>query len=300
LGHYLLEARERRWLRQAFGRYLSPSVVQVIVSHPERLQLGGEEVEGTVLFSDLAGFTSISENMAPADLIRLLNEYFSPMTEIILAQQGTLDKFIGDAIMAFWGAPVPLEDHAVKACQAALAMQRAMESWESRWQGQELPKLRIRIGLHSGSLVAGNVGSRERFNYTVLGDTVNLASRLEGVNKAYGTEILLSEEVHRRVVGRFLARKLDLVRVKGRVEPVTIYELLAEAAADEPEWVRIFALGRKAYGERDWDRAETQFLEVLRLKPEDPPAHVFLSRVRAYRIQPPPPQWDEVFALEGK
>ncbi|MCX5888018.1 MAG: adenylate/guanylate cyclase domain-containing protein [Deltaproteobacteria bacterium] len=300
LVHYLLEARERRWLRQAFGRYLSPSVVQVIVSHPERLQLGGEEVDGTVLFSDLAGFTAISENMAPADVVRLLNVYFSPLTEIILAHQGTLDKFIGDAIMAFWGAPLPLQDHAVKACQAALAMRRAMDSWDSRWQRQGLPKLRTRIGLHSGPLVAGNVGSRERFNYTVLGDTVNLASRLEGVNKAYGTEILISEEVHRRAVGRFLARELDLVRVKGRVEPVTIYELLAETPAAEPEWLNIFAIGRHAYREKDWDKAEKQFLEVLRLKPEDPPAQVFLSRVRAYRILPPPPQWDDVFTLEGK
>ena len=215
-------------------------MVQVIVSHPERLQLGGEEVEGTVLFSDLAGFTCYFRKHGAGGSDPLPQCIFSPLTEIILAHQGTLDKFIGDAIMAFWGAPLPLQDHAVKACQAALAMQRAMDSLESRWQGKGLPKLRTRIGMHSGPLVAGNVGSRERFNYTVLGDTVNLASRLEGVNKVYGTEILMSEEVHRRVVGRFLVRELDLVRVKGRVEPVTIYELLAEASADEPEWVRIF------------------------------------------------------------
>jgi adenylate cyclase len=300
LGQYLLEARERRWLRQAFGRYLSPSVIQLIVAHPERLQLGGEEVEGTALFSDLAGFTSISEKMAPADLIRFLNEYFSPLTEIILAHQGTLDKFIGDAIMAFWGAPLPLQDHAVLTCQAALAMQRAMDRLASGWQGQGLPSLGIRIGIHSGPLVAGNVGSRERFNYTVLGDTVNLASRLEGVNKVYGTEILLSGEVHERVAGHFLVRELDLVRVKGRLEPVMIYELLAETSADEPEWVKIFALGWKAYRQRDWGRAEKQFLEVLRLKPLDPPSQVFLNRVGALRRQPPPPEWDAVFALEGK
>jgi adenylate cyclase len=300
LGHYLLEARERRWLRQAFGRYLSPAVVQVIVSNPERLQLGGEEVAGTVLFSDLAGFTSISENMAPADLIRLLNEYFSPLTQIILAHQGTLDKFIGDAIMAFWGAPLPLEDHAEKACQSALAMQRAMAGLQKQWRQQGFPPLKTRIGLHSGPLVAGNVGSRERFNYTVLGDTVNLASRLEGVNKVYGTEILLSEEVHRQVSGRFLVRQLDLVRVKGRVEPVSIYELLAETAGGEPEWLQLFAAGREAYRERDWDRAEENFLAVLRFRPEDPPAQVFLERLRRGRLQPPPPQWDGVFTLEGK
>jgi adenylate cyclase len=300
LGHYLLEARERRWLRQAFGRYLSPGVVEVIIAHPERLQLGGEEVEGTVLFADLAGFTSLSENMRPGDLIRLLNEYFSPLTEIILAHQGTLDKFIGDAIMAFWGAPLPLPDHAVRACRAALAMQTAMAVLQQDWLLRGLSPVRARVGLHAGPLIAGNVGSWERFNYTVLGDTVNLASRLEGVNKQYGTEILLSEAVQRLIAGHFLLRELDRIQVKGRVQLVTIYELLAGAPDEQPAWLKNFAAGREAYVNRDWDWAEGCFLEVLRLKPEDPPAQIFLTRLRHYREQPPPPDWEGVFILESK
>jgi adenylate cyclase len=301
LGHYLLEARERRWLRQAFGRYLSPSVVQVIVSHPERLQLGGEVVEGTVLFSDLAGFTSISENMAPADLIRLLNEYFSPLTEIILAQQGTLDKFIGDAIMAFWGAPLPLEDHAARACQAALAMQRAMAGLQNQWREKGYPSLRTRIGIHSGRLVVGNVGSRERFNYTVLGDTVNLASRLESVNKLYGTNAILSQDSQHFLSDQFLLRELDLVRVKGRAHPVTIYELLGpRGEAADLDWLEAFAAGRQAYQQEDWDRAEAAFQEVLHLKPDDSPSLTYLARIEHYRENPPSSGWQGIFILDSK
>ncbi len=300
LAHYLLESRQRRWLRQAFGRYLSPEVVETVIAHPEALRLGGVEVEGTVLFSDLAGFTTLSENRQPQELIRLLNEWFSPMTEIILAHRGTLDKYIGDAIMAVWGAPVSLADHAVQACRAALAMRAAMAGLQKNWLLQGLPLVKARIGLHSGPLVAGNVGSRERFNYTVLGDTVNLASRLEGANKEYGTEIILSDAVQRRVAGQFLVRELDLIRVKGRAQPVTIYELLGEAQEGEPAWLEIFAAARQAYREQNWDWAEEKFGEVLAMRPEDPPAQVFLARLRHYREQPPPPAWDGVFASASK
>jgi adenylate cyclase len=299
LGHYLLEARERRWLRQAFGRYLSHTVVENLVTHPELLKLGGEEVEGTVLFADLAGFTSLSETMPPADLIRLLNEYFSPLTEIILAHRGTLDKYIGDAIMAVWGAPLPLPDHAVLACQAALQMQAAMQTLQEGWLTRGLPPLSARLGLHAGPLIAGNVGSQERFNYTVLGDTVNLASRLEAVNKIYGTDILLSESVYRLLAGGCLVRELDTIRVQGRVQPVAIYELLA-GADGEPEWLKIFSAGREAYRNCDWDQAEGYFQNVLRLKPADKPAQVFLNRVRLYRQHPPSSDWSGVLTLDSK
>jgi adenylate cyclase len=288
LGHYLLEARERRWLRQAFGRYLSPAVVSDIITHPERLQLGGEEVEGTVLFADLADFTSLSEHMPPNHLIRLLNEYFTPLTEIILAHRGTVDKFIGDAIMAFWGAPLPMPDHAVQACKTALEMQAAIAALQKGWMSRGLPLLKARIGLHAGPLVVGNVGSRERFNYTALGDTVNLASRLEGVNKQYGTNILLSQAVYSLVAKDFLTRELDVIQVKGRVQPVTIYELLG-GPAEPPEWLKTFTAGREAYQQGDWSRAASCFLEVLRLKPEDPPAQIFLSRVSQIGEPPPHP-----------
>jgi adenylate cyclase len=300
LDHYLVEAREKRWLRQAFGRYLAPAVVEAIIANPHRLQLGGEVVEGTVLFADLAGFTALSEDLPPQELIKLLNEYFTPLTQIILAQQGTLDKYIGDAIMAFWGAPLPLADHALRACRAVLAMQTAMLDLQGAWQSRNLPPLHTRIGLHSGPLIVGNVGSHERFDYSVLGDTVNLASRLEAVNKVYGTGTLLSETCFRMVEGHFLAREIDLVQVYGRQKPIRIYELLGETADSPPEWLAQFAEGLRCYRECLWDQATTCFREVLRLKPGDPPAKVLLNRIKGFQQYPPPSPWHGVYVMEGK
>jgi adenylate cyclase len=301
LGHYFTEAREKRWLRQAFGRYVAPSVVESIIQHPDRLELGGEELETTVLFADLEGFTHFSEAMAPQALIKLLNDYFTPMTRIIMAHQGTLDKYIGDALMALWGAPVSLPDHALRACRAALEMEQAMAGLQATWQAQGLPLLVARFGLHTGPVVAGNVGSRERFDYTVLGDTVNLASRLEGVNKVYGTRILLSGETSQRVKDQLLVRELDLVQVKGRGQPVTIYELVGAApAAGNAAWLTVFAEGLAAYRGRQWPEAARAFEEVLQLKPGDRPAQVFLKRCRAYAAAPPPLDWQGVFILESK
>jgi len=301
LGHYFVEAREKRWLRHAFGRYVSPSVVEVITNNPERLELGGEEIETTVLFADLEGFTQLSESVSPHALIKLLNDYFSPMTQIIMEHQGTLDKYIGDAIMALWGAPVTLPDHALRACQAALEMEKTMAELQEEWKIQGLPPLTARIGVHSGSVVAGNVGSRDRFNYTVLGDTVNLASRLEGVNKVYGTRILLSENTCSQVKDLLLVRELDLVQVKGRGQPVTIYELLGPRPPDgKPPWLDYFAAGLQLYRTRQWEEASQAFNEALRLKPHDRPSQVFLGRCRFFAVAPPPSGWQGVFVLEGK
>jgi adenylate cyclase len=301
LGRYFLEAREKSWLRQAFGRYLSPDLVASLINHPDRLQLGGEEVEVTVLFADLAGFSRVSEEMTPPALINLLNDYFTPMTRIILDQDGTLDKYMGDSLMALWGAPLPLPDHALRACRAALEMQAAMHRLQQDWQARGLPPLGIRMGLHAGPVVAGNVGSREHFNYTVLGDAVNLAARLEGVNRHYGTEILVSEDLCRQTGGAFLLRELDQVLVKGRARPVTVYELLGpRPAAGEPPWVAAFAAGRAAYLERRWDLAAAHFQEVLSRKVDDGPAKLFLQRCRGYLEQPPPSDWQGVFILESK
>jgi adenylate cyclase len=297
---YLLEYREKRWLRQAFSRYVSPALVEDIIAHPERLKLGGEVREVTVLFADLAGFTGISEEMPPEVLIRLLNDYFSAMTRIILARRGTVDKFIGDALMAVWGAPVPMPDHGVLACRSALEMQEAMRRLQETWRESGLPELSARIGLHSGRVLAGNVGSADRFDYTVMGDTVNLASRLEGVNKRYGTEILVTEATCGRAADRFLFREVDRVQVKGRYQPVAIYELLGPAAPAPPPWLAAFSAGRAAYLARDWPRAAAHFQEVLSLQPDDPPARIFLERCRHYQEQPPPPDWQGVFVLEEK
>ncbi len=298
-AHYLVESREKRWLRQAFGRYISPALVEVITTNPDRLELGGEEVEATILFADLAGFTRLSEDMAPKPLIHLLNEYFSAFTEIILAHQGTLDKYIGDALMTYWGAPIPQEDHALRGCRASLEMAQAMEALQEAWVARGLPVVSARMGLHSGRVIAGNVGSRERFNYTVMGDAVNLAFRLEGANRHYGTKILISEATQRRVSDAFLLRELDQVQVKGRVQPVTIFELLGPAPGDGlPQWLRHFASGRAAYREGLWQQAAGYFQEVLRLKEDDGPARLFLHRCREFAKNPPPPNWHGVFILE--
>jgi adenylate cyclase len=240
--------------------------------------------------------------MPPEPLIHLLNEYFTTMTRIIMAHQGTVDKFIGDALMAVWGAPVAMTDHAARACQAALDMQEAMSRLQEGWQGRGLPLLSARVGLHSGRVLAGNVGSTDRFNYTVMGDTVNLASRLEGVNKSYGTDILLSESTYEKAAaGRLLFRELDQVQVKGRHQPVTIYELAGlRPSENEPAWLPAFAAGRAAYLARDWLRAREHFQEVLRLKPDDLPAQVFLQRCRQYQEKPPAADWQGIFVLEEK
>jgi adenylate cyclase len=301
LIEYVSEAREKRWLRQAFGRYVSASLVEVITAHPEQLRLGGVEVEVTVLFSDLAGFTALSEGMDPQDLICFLNAYFSPMTQIILANQGTLDKFIGDAIMALWGAPVPLPNHANLACTAALEMQASLRQLQKQWQDQGWPLLSVRMGLHSGPVIAGNVGSRDRFDYTVMGDTVNLASRLEGANKLYGTEILLSEATYQYVAGAFLVRELDKVQVQGRAQPVAIYELLDHLPDDDPpSWLLLFSSGRDAYLNQDWQNAMNCFRQVLTLKADDTVAKIYIERCRFYLAHPPPPDWEGIFILESK
>jgi adenylate cyclase len=300
-AHYWIESREKRWLRQAFGQYVSESLVESIIAHPEQLQLGGEEVEATVLFSDLVGFTSMAENTAPKELIRLLNEYFSTMTEIILAHKGTVDKFIGDAIMAVWGAPLPIADHASLACEAALEMQAAMRVLQKSWESQGFPAISLRIGLHTGPVVAGNVGSKKHFNYTVMGDTVNLAARLERVNKSYGTEIMLSSATYRRLGNNFLGRELDLVQVHGRAQPVTVYELLSlMPPTGPPGWLPIFEAGRAAYQQGKFLEAASRFFEILELYCDDHPSSVFLKRCQQHLDKPVLAEWRGVHVLENK
>ena len=299
--HYLLTAKDKRWLRQAFSRYVSNSLVEIIINHPEQLRLGGEEVEVTVMFSDIAGFTTISEGLTPENLIYLLNEYFSGMTDIILNYKGTVDKYIGDAIMAFWGAPLPITGHAGKACDAALAMHQALYSLQKSWQERGLPPLEARLGIHTGQAIVGNVGSRDRFNYTVLGDTVNLASRLEGVNKLYGTNIIVSEATFQQTGPDFLFRELDLVQVMGRLQPVIIYELLGrQEEADKFPWLKDFAVAIESYRQGQWDRAWQLFQEVLAQRPDDPPSLCFQKRLKYFQQHPPLPNWQGIYILDTK
>lgn len=299
LDGYMRTARDRRRIRQAFSRYVSPAVVDRLLARPELMAPGGEEVEATVLFSDLAGFTSFSERMPPGELMAVLSGYFTPMTSIIKENLGTLDKFIGDAIMAFWGAPQRDEKHAEHACRAALDMAETLEKLSGQWEAEGMPRLTARIGIHSGKVVAGNVGSREQVNYTCLGDTVNLASRLESVNKHYGTGILLSGETAALLGREFTLRRVDCIKVKGRARPVEIFELLREQRV-LPPWATLYEQGFTAYAARDFGRACALFEQALEHRPEDGPSRVLLARCLDFAKSPPGPEWDGVHVMESK
>lgn len=224
---YLQSERKRREIRNVFARYLSPAVLRTVLSHPEDVRLGGHRAEVTVLFTDLAGFTGLAGKLEPETVGKVLNLYFTEMTRIVFAHRGTIDKFIGDSIMAFWGTPLPDREHAANACRTALAMQARMRTLREEMKREGLPELRMRIGIHAGEVIVGNFGSSELYNYTVLGDSVNLASRLEGANKDLGTEILASRAVVDRAGSAVRAKPLGRIRVRGRVEEIEVFELLA-------------------------------------------------------------------------
>jgi adenylate cyclase len=299
--HHLSGLQEKRWLHQAFTHYVPQEVVDTLLAHPERLELGGLELEATVMFADLAGFRELSQNMAPRDLVNLLSDYFTPLTDIVLAHGGTLDKYMDSSLMAVWGAPLPQADHARRACQAALAMQRRIADDLRERQARGQAFLGLSLGLHSGQVMAGNVGSRERFNYTIMGDTVNLAHRLQGLNRHYGTHLIVSDASRLQAGAGFFMRELDQVQVRGRKKPVTIFELVWVAPGESvPLWLSSFEEGRVAFRQRDWANAVLHFEEVIRLKPEDGPAALYLRRCRRYQETPPPPDWKGVSLLDGR
>ena len=226
LVSYFFTFSEKRYLKLAFQHYVPPAVVEDLVADAGALRLGGEKRELTVLFSDIRGFTTLSEGMQPEELVKLMNEYFTVMTDRVFEQGGSLDKYIGDAIMAIYGAPVVEPDHPARACRSALDMMRALDELQQKWQAAGLPKIGIGVGINTGQMVVGNMGSATRFNYTVVGDHVNLASRIESLNKTYGTSILISEYTYTQVKGEFAnVREVDSVKVRGREQPVRLYEL---------------------------------------------------------------------------
>ena len=303
LTNYYGEGRQKREVRGAFSRYLSPQVVDQVLEQPELLSLGGSRRIMTCFFSDVAGFTSISEALSPEDLVHLLNRYLSLMTKVIMDSGGTVDKFEGDAIMAFWGAPLPQEDHAWRACRAALVQQEIMARFRAEVLAEGLPELRVRMGLNTGPMIVGNMGSEDRFDYTVMGDAVNLASRLEGANKQYGTYLMISESTYEEVKDLVEVRELDLLRVKGKNEPIRVYELMAAAGALSPEKDRVrsaYHEGLARYRDMDFAAAQQAFDRAIKLDPEDGPSLTYRARCQAYRDQPPPPNWDRVFTMTTK
>jgi adenylate cyclase len=299
---FFFEERERKKVRSAFQQYVSPGVINQLLQRPELLRLGGEEKELTAMFCDIRGFTTISEGLSPAALVDLLNEYLSEMTEVIFRHWGTLDKYIGDAIMAFWGAPFPQPEHAERACRAGLEMLQALNRLQSRWEAQGRPRLDAGIGINTGPMLVGNMGSTRRFNFTVMGDNVNLASRLEGLNKTFGTRLIVSDATYQTVQQKMLARELDLIRVKGKTKPVKIYELLG--FVEDGERVRPlvdrFHTALEAYRRRHWETAAGLFGELLRDYPEDGPTRAFLQRCSDLIEQPPDGEWDGVYVMKTK
>ena len=288
--------RQRDQIQGLFKRYLNPQVVDELIRNPEKAAPGGERRELTVLFSDLVGFTSMSEEMSPEALVEVLNGYFERATTVLGQHGATLDKFIGDAIMCFWNAPLPQEDHAARACLTALRLVAVVEELAPELEARGVARLHCRIGLNTGPGVVGNIGSRAAQDYTVIGDMVNLASRLEGAAKVYGTRILASEETVRAARGTVLARELDLLRVKGRQLPVRVYELVDVAGTPPPAHLARFAEGLALYRARRFAEARERFLS----SPEDPPSRVFAARCEALSALPPPEDWDGVFSLDTK
>ncbi len=302
LYEFLTEARQRRMLRRAFQHYLHPSVVEQVSQHPELLALGGEKRELTVLFSDIRGFSTLSEGLTPELLVQLLNEYFHAMTQAVFADEGLLDKYIGDAIMAVYGAPLPMPDHACRACHTALCMLEALRQLRPRWQARGLPAIDIGIGINSGSMVVGNMGSEYHFSYTVMGDEVNLGSRLEGVNKEYGTHILISEATWEQVQTRMVTREVDVIRVKGKAKPTRIYEVLGmmPPSAQQTTLIRLFSTALEAYRAQHWDEALQLFRQVLEAMPEEAPSQHYIQRCETFRRTPPAPDWDGVYSMLTK
>ncbi|MBM3226327.1 MAG: CHASE2 domain-containing protein, partial [Candidatus Tectomicrobia bacterium] len=296
---YISVERQRKHIKGAFEHYVSPDVVNEIVRYPEKLNLGGERRVLTVLFSDIQNFTGISESMESPKLVELLNEYLTAMTNIVLHHRGTLDKYIGDAIMAFYGAPIALPHHPLLACYTALDMLAELDKLRMSWADRKLPQIRMRIGINTGDMIVGNMDSDKHFDYTVMGDTVNLASRLEGLNKAYGTSVLISETIADLVAEHCILREIDMAQVVGRKQPVRIYTLLGRVgtmhAAAQTQAYSAYAAGLAAYRQQDWDGAIQQFQHALSLWPDDTPSHTMLYRCHIYQQAPPPAEWDGVF-----
>ncbi|MBI4539223.1 MAG: CHASE2 domain-containing protein, partial [Gemmatimonadetes bacterium] len=297
----VVEGKEKRFIRSAFGKYVSPQVVAEIADRPEMLRLGGAKRELTLLFSDLAGFTNLSENMDPEHLVSLLNEYLDDMTRIVLKEGGTLDKYIGDAIMAFWNAPKEQPDHADRGLRCAIRMQHRLAELNRRWlkQGRADGTLQVRIGINTGVAVVGNVGGTERFDFSAIGDSVNLAARLEPANKTYGTLVMASEfTVRVATFEAYRMRELDYIAVKGKSRPVRVYEVIGLAeeaiAPERTELLKHYDQGLAAYHRRDWELAERYFQAALEIDPEDGPSRLYLERIQECMVNPPPADWDFV------
>ncbi len=299
----LTEIKKRQFLQDTLTRYVTRQVVELILKNPENIVLDGEEREATMLFSDIRGFTSLSEKMRPTDVVYMLREYFTLMVDAVFEFQGTIDKFIGDALMAIFGAPAPQPNHAELAVLTALRMQTSLQAFNEHRLQQHLTPIEIGIGIHTGSVVVGNIGSEQRLEYTAIGDAVNLASRLEGINKAYGTRIIISDMTLQQIHQPVLCRNVDRVRVKGRWEPVKIYEVLGlpDSVADAAHRMcGVFEQGMTLYRDRQWLEALECFRAAVEYVTNDGPSQRYIERCSQYCQSPPDESWDGVFDMTTK
>ncbi len=299
---YFVETRGKRQLTGLFGHYVPPELVDEMSKHPEAYSLDAESREMTVLFSDVRGFTTISEGLSPKDLSALMNQFLTPMTRVIHEHRGTIDKYMGDAVMAFWGAPLPDVEHARHALQAGLGMLARVEQINRDFAQRGWPPIQIGIGINTGPMSVGNMGSEFRMAYTVLGDAVNLGSRLEGLTKGYGVSLIVSEAT-RAAVPEYAYREIDRVRVKGKDRPITIYEPLGLRDRIDSKWKDELKLYREAlrlYRAREWDMAEMNFLNLSRSSRSPELYRVYAERIAQYRLHPPHTDWDGVFTYATK
>lgn len=293
LANLLLVDQQKRFIQGAFRHYLAPQVISQLLQHPEELSLVGQEMELSVMFGDIRDFTGLSERMDTAELAAFMNRYLSEMSRVITNEQGMIDKFIGDAVMAIWGAPLEDSDHPLHAVSAALMMQERVALLAPEWQAMGLPEIRIGIGINTGAMRVGNFGSEELFDYTVVGDQVNLASRIEGLNKIYGTTILISGSTRNAVCDRIPCRRIDLVRVKGKELQVELYEPLGFDMKPETE-IRQWEAALDLYRQRQFSQAQHLIQQLEDASPH-PLYRLYLERIAQFRRTPPPPEWDGCF-----
>ncbi len=297
--------KEKAMIKGMFSQYVPQKVVASLIDNPDMLKLGGERRRMTALFTDVAGFTSVSEKLTPEELVHLLNEYLSEMSRIILENEGIIDKYEGDLIMAEWGAPVYFEDHAAWGCRAALRMQKRLVELREVWKEKGEPVLYSRVGVNTGDMIVGNMGCLEVFDYTVMGDAVNLASRLEGANKGYGSTIMIGPETYEDIKDKgFVTRMLDDIRVKGKETGVRVYELIAEdeseVSAEKKQVIELYLKGLELYRDMQFTDAKQKFEAALEIDPDDGPSKTYLGRCEQYVIDPPEPDWDRIFTFTEK
>ncbi len=299
----IFEEREKRKIRHAFGQYVAPGVIALLEQDPQRyFKPGGELRELTIMFSDIRSFTTIAEDMTPDELVSVLNEYLSEMTDVLFKSWGTLDKYIGDALMAFWNSPYPQEEHAIRGASCALNMLTRLEQMNTAWAAAGKKQLKIGIGINTGPVNVGNMGSEKRLSWTVMGDHVNLASRLEGLTKEYHCRVIVSEFTYEQIRSGFVCRELDRIRVKGKMQPVAIYELMGFL----PERERLADLlsgyeeALAAYRRHEWSKAVELFENLLGRYPEDGPSQVLLQRCIEFCAESPAQGWDGVYVMKTK